>query len=313
MQKQKSQLSCHLMQTTLSVAQTRSPTLSARQLGFSVTTVYRHIDALEHSLGVQVFDRHHSGWSLRAAAYPLLSASEQIEQLLQLARSEIQDAAGVASARLRIAVSQDMATHFVVPHLRAFCQSGALIQPELIVASSFNDLVRGEADVAIRPHGDPGDSLIGRKVCAMSHAFYGSRSYFRRHGRTARGIQSAAHINWTAHDICGFGQTLSEYRAAQWLEDNIPTGAITARFDCTSTLARAVSEGVGIGLLPCFVGDRISSLRAFAKIDGGLPIDIWLVTAAANRKRDNVKSFFKFFAASLRAQKALFKGAPYNS
>ncbi len=306
MQKDTGRLDYHLMQTVQAVATTGSPVLGARQLGISVTTVYRHLETLEGSLGVQIFDRHHKGWTIRKDASPLLSAGKEIEKLLRRALGEIRDVAEPRSLRLQIAISEDLANHYIVPLLRDFIRYNDNIQPELMISSNFTDLVQGDADVAIRPHVDPGDILVGRRVCSMKHAFYATKAKARRMGN----LSSLAELE--DYGICGYGAALKEYTAAQWLGYHVNPDSIVARFDCTSTMTRAVVEGVGIGLLPCFVGDRVSSLTAVMPVEDGVPIDIWLVTAAANKKRPAVMSFFKFFAAAFRADKNLFTGAPYS-
>ncbi len=293
------------VQTALAVAKAGSPGHAAKDLGISVTTVYRHIEALEKSLDIQVFARHHKGWTISKDALPLLRAGKEIERLLRQASSEIHDVAKTRSQHLRIAISEDLANHYIVPLLRDFIRLNDHILPDLIISNRFADLVQGDADVAIRPHMDPGDVLVGRRVCRMRHAFYASNAQARKIGR----LTTPAQLD--DHSICGYGTALKEFTAAQWLENHVNQQAIIARFDGTSTLTRAVMQGVGMGLLPCFVGDRISSLKAVMAVEDGLPVDIWLITAAANKNRPAVKCFFKFFASAFRADKTVFKGLPY--
>ncbi len=271
-----------------------------------IDTVYRHLEALEGSLGIQIFDRHHKGWAIRKDALPLLTAGKEIERLLRRALGEIRDVAEPRSYQLRIAISEDLANHYIVPLLRDFIKLNDHIRPELMISSNFADLVQGDADVAIRPHLDPGDILVGRRVCNMKHAFYASKARARRMGV----LSSLTELD--DYGICGYGAALKDYTAAQWLGAHVNPDSIVARFDCTSAMTRAVVEGVGIGLLPCFVGDRTSSLKAVMSVEEGVPVDIWLVTAAANKKRPAVMSFFKFFAAAFRSDKNLFTGASYS-
>ena len=296
-------LSYTLIETALAVARTGSPAGAAREQNLSITTIYRHIDALEGRLGVTLFDRHHGGWVLRDDAQALMAAGQRIERELHFLQQDIRDAAGVTPRRLKIALSEDFATHYVAPRLNAFRKSCVGVCPELVVSSTFADLVQGEADVAIRPHGDPGDTLIGQRVGVMTHALYASRRYIRRKG-TLRSIDELA-----CHDVCGYGEALGDYTAAQWLEAAVAGNGFAARFGCTGAMTRAVIEGVGIALLPRYVGDQISTLQRLASPQKGLPVDIWLVTAAVNRKRPLVKSFFAWFARTIRADRALFRGA----
>ncbi len=292
--------------TALAVAQSGSPARGARQLGVSITTAYRHINALERSLGVQIFNRKHTGWTLRDELRVLVSAGEEIERVLRRAENEMRSAAGRGHQTLRIALSDDIAEHYVAPRLRAFCDAHENIQPDLIVSSEFADLASGEADVAIRPDMDPGDTLVGRRVGYITHALYASNAYVRAHGTPA----SLAALS--DHGICGYGPALRHYTAAEWLDAHVSAEAIVARFSHTFTMARAVEEGLGVGLLPCFVGDALACVEPVMVIEGALPVDIWLVAAAASRKWPKVRAFNRFFAARMRADEALFIGRPYG-
>jgi len=293
------------MQTAMSVASSKSPTTSARLLGISITTVYRHVDLLEQSLQYKIFIRKPNGWALREQAGVLLKTGHKIEQLLARAESEIRNAAGIEEGNLRIAVSDDFAAFYVTPHLQKFCAAHPEITPELVVSSDFADLVHGQADVAIRPDMDPGDSLVGQRVARLTHAFYAS-------GDAIKQIGKPANLNdLENHKICGFGHRLSQYTAAIWLARHVPDHAVIARFGNTSTMVLAVEAGLGIGLLPCYIGDELSNLSPVLKIPGTLPVDIWLVSARANRKRPKVQAFFNFFAPLIRADKEKFLGKLY--
>ncbi len=291
------------MQTAIAVAETGSPTRAVRILGVSITTIYRHLDALERSFGFKIFDRQQSGWTLREQASPLLMVGREIERLVKQAENDIRDAADSTHETLRIALSEEFAIHYVAPRLGAFCKAHKNIQPDLIVSSKFADLVYGEADVAIRPDRNPGDTLVGRRVGQISHALYASHDYIRQYGLP----QTISVMN--QHRFCGYSSNLTHYTAARWLEKNVKTGSMVARFGSTAAMTQAVAEGLGIGLIPCYVGDYNASLAPIKKIRNDLPVDIWLVTAAVNKKRSRVRAFFKFFAGAIRTDKNIFSSS----
>ncbi len=149
---------------------------------------------------------------------------------------------------------------------------------------------------------DPGDSLVGRRVGVMQHAFYASNKYLRNKELP----QSVIELN--QHQICGYGAALADYTAARWLHKNIKEEAIVAYFDSTIAMSEAVKQGLGIALLPCFVGEKSASLDAIFNIEKGMPIDIWLVSAAINKEKRKVQAFFDYFAACIRSDERLFLG-----
>jgi DNA-binding transcriptional LysR family regulator len=290
----------HLLQTLLAIAEARGPTAAAVQLGVNVTTVYRRIDQLESGHGAPLFERHRTGWRLLPDAAPLIAAARELERLLQRTAADLHSSQTFAHGTLRIALSEDFAACYVAPRLARFCAAHPGIQPELVVSHRFADLARGEADVAIRPHQKPGDVLVGRRVGRIAHALYAATGYVRANGRPS----SLAGI--AGHRVCGYGPALADYTTAQWLETGLPGAIICGRFDSTLALAAAAVGGFGIGLLPCFVAEATPSLVRVAEVPDGLPIDIWLVTAAANRTRPKVSAFLSFFAAEIKRDAKVF-------
>ena len=294
------------MHSALDIAVSGSPTRSARRLGFNITTIYRHLDALEQSLGVQIFIRRHNGWQLTSEAAGLLEIGKKMEQLVDQADGELKALTKRVDRHLRVAVSDDFAAYYVAQHLQGFCEIYDWLMPELVISPQFSDLSQGEVDVAIRPDMNPGDTLVGQRVGMMKHAFYASSDYFDQYGCPD---SNAALSN---HFVCGYGTDLIGYTASQWIERHIKSAAIIARFGNVTSMIEAVVQGVGIGLLPCYIADHIPTLKLARSIDGGLPIDLWLVTASANKKRPKVKAFFKFFATKIRSDASQFAGVPYE-
>jgi DNA-binding transcriptional LysR family regulator len=301
MQEQKQLKITRWMHTALAISKLESPVQCAKYLGISITTVYRHIDALEKALEFKIFDRNNSGWKLREEASVLLNTSKQIERLLIDAENEIRHTAGTESGNLRIAVSDDFA-RYVTGHLKAFCQRYPKIKPELVVSSEFSDLRNGQADVAIRPDMDPGDNLAGQRVAEMKHAFYASQNYMKLNGI----LKSKSDLD--NHNICGYGTALQNYAVARWQKKYIDPEAFVASFSTTTAIAQAIVEDLGIGLLPCFVGDSLPEVSSIMKLDDDLSIDIWLVSTVVVRKRPKVTAFFDFFSKVMKADKSLFSG-----
>ena len=290
------------MHTALTISLLESPVQCAKHLGISITTVYRHIDALEKALEFKIFERSNSGWKLRSEASVLLKTSKQIERLLVSAENEIRHAAGTESGHLRIAVSDDFAT-YVTKHFKVFCHSYPNIIPELIISSEFSNLKNGQADVAIRPDMDPGDELVGQRIAEMKHAYFASQNYIKLNGIP----KDKNDLN--NHRICGYGTALKNYSAAKWQTKYINTESFIANFGTTTAIAQATAEDLGIGLLPFFVGDNLPNISSVFKIEDDLSIDIWLVATVAARKRPKVNAFFDFLSKVMKADKDMFAGS----
>lgn len=288
----------------LAVAATGSPAGAARQLRVDITTIYRRIEALERAAGTRLFVRRARGWSLVAEATAIFEVARRGQHLLDEALEAIQTSGRDKSGRLRVAASEDLATHYLAPRLATFFAAFGRIEVEIMVSPRFADLGGGEADVAIRPHHEPGNTLFGRKVGTMRHALYAAPAYLTRHGHP----QSLGDL--AGHAVCGFCGDLSDYSIARLINDSVPRSSMPARFSSTAALARAAIEGLGLAALPCFVGDAEPRLQRVTEVDAGVPVEIWLVTTADNRARPPVRAFMRFFSAAIRADYALLGGNP---
>ncbi len=292
------------IQTAVAVAESGSPAIAAKVLSKNITTVYRHLDSLEHSLGTKIFNRKNTGWTLLEEASVLLNTGKELEKVLLNAEKELRETLDKTEGVIRIAVSHDFAFHYLAPRLRAFCDKNDGIRLEVIVNNQFTDLETGAADVAIRPDNNPGDSLIGRRVGTMNHAFYASDDYLKRHSEPIT-------LTTNNHSFCGYGQEIADYSAAKWLDSHIEEKQIITRFNDTNVMTNAVISGLGIGLLPCFVGDNLENVQAVLTTEDAIPVDIWLVAAETSRDRSKVKVFFDYFAEMIHADHDVLMGKPY--
>lgn len=68
------------LQIVLAVAEHRSLSGAARQLGVNHATVLRRIEALERNIGIDLFDRPPGGYRLRAEAQEMLSSLRAISE-----------------------------------------------------------------------------------------------------------------------------------------------------------------------------------------------------------------------------------------
>lgn len=294
-----------LLPTLLAIAETRSPQKAAEMAGVSASTMYRHINALEAKVGAKLFDRLPEGWQATPAGDDAIQLARDVEQSVSDLEARLRVKTTVPQGSLTISVSDELAWRYIAPMLMQFRERFPSIVPALHVSNTFADLARHEADVAIRPSKDPGETLIGRKAGQMRHALYAARSYVKRNG-APQSIDEVAQ-----HQVCEYDQAIKSYDVARWLATVAPGYQIAAKFNTLSALSMGVQSGIGIAILPCYIGDQLPGVLPLLTVDNGLPLDIWLV-AHRSRKRDpNVRAFFDFFAAALLRDAAVFRGVPY--
>ena len=134
----------------LSVCRAGTLARAAADLGINPTTVGRRLGALEETVQARLFDRTPSGYVLTAAGRELVPRAEKMEaEALALERAVL-GADLRPSGRVRVTVTEMLATRFIVPHLSRFAERHPEVTIELECTNRSVDLGRREADIALR-------------------------------------------------------------------------------------------------------------------------------------------------------------------
>ena len=203
----------------LATAETGSLSSAARQLGLTQPTLSRQVAALEADLGVLLFER--LGRSL--------ALTDTGRELLPHARKMLEGASGLslaASAQvvsiegtIRITASDVMSAFVLPPALRQLRQQAPRLTIDVVAANDIRDLMRREADIAIRHVRPEQPDLIARLVQQASAHLYASKSYLDRRG------YPSSRAELSGHDFLSFGEP---QRMIEFLE---PLG-IALEADC---------------------------------------------------------------------------------
>src|SRR6185312_12905864 len=123
---------------------------AARSLKTSVSTVARRVDALEKRLGARLFDRRRSGYLLTDNGDAIRRKAEAVEEAVLSVEREAVGRDLLPSGTVRVASSDDIATHLITPHLPRFRKRYPNIVLELSARMDLVNLTRREADIAVR-------------------------------------------------------------------------------------------------------------------------------------------------------------------
>ena len=228
------------------LAAARSGSLSAasRTLGSSQPTLGRRIDALEQRLGVRLFQRHAQGLTLTDDGRRILQVVEDMDAAAAgLGRATRGDAERLAG-RVRIAAPEGLAVRVLAPALTGFMQRHPELDLVLDPAASSADLVRGEADLAVRLYRPEVPDLVVRHIREMGFGLYATPGYLQRHGVPACAEELPR------HRFIGYGERLRDHPENAWLENLVGGEGFTLRSDNTLTRLTAACAGLGIAVLP---------------------------------------------------------------
>jgi len=278
--------------TFLAVADEGSLSAAARRLGQTQPTVSRQIAALEEALGVTLFERTARSVLLTEAGVELLDhvrAMASGANMVALAASgQSQSVEGL----VRITASDMMSAYVLPPILKALSRTAPLLEIDVIADNSVRDLVRREADIAIR-HGRPEQpNLITRRVRDETMRFYASRAYLKAHGAPK------------ADDLSGH-QIISYVEVERMLGYLLPIGLDLTkdnfRFGSSSQVVawELARSGMGMMITTDRIAARFPDCRAVLTELDAFTIPTWLVAHRELRTNRRIRMVFDHLADRL--------------
>jgi DNA-binding transcriptional LysR family regulator len=282
-----------LVRSFLAVLEKGSLLAASRDLQLSQPTIGRHVAELESQLGLVLFDRNGRGLLPTEAAYHLAESARIMQSGAdQLARNVMGADLG-ASGTVRITASQPVSCYVLPPLLAQMRLSLPDVQVELVASNEVSNLLRREADIAVRMVQPQQASIIARRVGKVTLRACAHQDYLRR-----RGVPR--HPNdLLAHDLIGGDRnddTLKGF-AAQGLV--VGREQFAFRADDLIVVWQAVRAGLGVG----FVSEHlIRSDPAVIPVLPKLkiePLPVWLAVHKEIRTSKRIRAVYDFLADAL--------------
>jgi DNA-binding transcriptional LysR family regulator len=251
----------------------RDGTLSgaARELGLTQPTLGRQIAELERRLGTALFVRSQRGLVPTDAARDIAPHAEVMAaaagSMLRAASGGASDAAGV----VRITASEIVGAEVLPPLLAEFRRAHPGIIVELVLSNRVEDLLRGEADIAVRMVRPSQQALVARQIGEVRLGLYAHRLYLK-HAPAPKSVAALLRD----HALIGFDQGTPFLR--QLLEGMpITRNHFALRTDSDLAYLAAVRAGFGIGFIQQGIARRDPKLVAILPDEISLPLEMWLV------------------------------------
>lgn len=282
----------------LAVAKSGSLVRAAKELGVEHTTVGRHIDAAEASLGVRLFVRTTTGLVRTVDADRLLAPMQRVEEaVLAVERSAHPDRDRL-EGRVRVTSPETFGVAYLAPRLAVFGREHPGLTIELVPGGEVLDLGRRQAEVAVRMFRSRGEALVARKVASVGYGLYASLAYLARHPVRREALHEHAILGApNAKDI--------EMAWLARLDAKARPSFVSGFFSALLAAARA---SAGVAVLPRYLGDAEPTLRHLAMPDA--PSEpVWLTVHRDLRRTPRVRATLDFLAEQLRTDAALLRGA----
>ena len=252
------------------------------RLGLDPSTVSRRLAALEAGAGTRLFVRTRDGLVPTATAERLRPYAEGMEAQAGALRQALRVGDARASGVVRIATTEALARILVVEGLLAVRQDHPELVVELLAGNQPVDLVRGEADIAIRLAALKQPALRARVVGATGVGLFAAPGYLGARGAVA----TAADLR--GHDVLLPTGELSRLPEARWLAE-CPGVRVVFRSNSMQALLAAAAAAQGVVPLPLGWGDAEPSLTRVLVLDDLPKRKVWLVTHEASSDRPAVR------------------------
>ena len=282
----------------------RGGSLSAasRELRVNQTTVGRRLQQLEGSLGTKLFDRMPNGFALTSAGQELLPAAERVEAETLAVERSTKGRDRRPEGLVRVTSTEVLSTRYLVPRLLGLRDTYPGVRLEVLTAFRALNLVRHEADVAVRIMPTTAASLVVRRVGGFAYALYAGRRYVEKRGapKTVEDVPR--------HTLVGFDESLAATPEHQWMERARGTTPCVLRSNSSNTIMAAVREGMGVAMLPCFAADMDPEMVRV--LDGRtlMERDIWLVVHQDLVRLPRVRAVTSYVAEIIGRDQAMLLG-----
>jgi DNA-binding transcriptional LysR family regulator len=285
--------SWELYRSFLAVIRERSLSGAARSLSLTQPTIGRHIDALEAALGVALFTRSQVGLEATAGAKALVPF---VEAMASAASALTRAASGEAEEErgsVRVTASEMMGAEVLPAALASFREGHPSIVVELVLSNRSEDLLRREADIAVRMVRPTQSALLARKIGAVNLGLHAHPRYLKAHGSP----KTLAELS--QHPLIGFDTAPSVRRLPKL---GVPLTRELFAFRCDSDFGQyaALRAGFGIGLCQIALAKRD---RLVPVLPGAFHFElgVWLVMHQDLKSSRRVRLLFEHLATHLEA------------
>jgi DNA-binding transcriptional LysR family regulator len=282
-----------LFRTFLEVVRDGSLSGAARKLALTQPTVGRHIDALESAFQLPLFSRSPQGLTATPAALELVPYAETMASASAALQRTASGGAKADRGTVRVAASEMIGCEVLPPMLARFRDAHPGITLELAISNRNEDLLRRDADIAVRMVRPRQKSLVARRIGKSAIGFYAHRDYAGKYGlpKTIDELEQ--------HCLIGFDRDALALRSL----GKLPRAVTRENFGfrCDSDLAQfsALKAGVGIGGCQHNIARRFEQLVPVLARAIRFELEVWVAMHEDMKSTGRVRLLFDHLAAGL--------------
>jgi DNA-binding transcriptional LysR family regulator len=284
-----------LCRSFLEVLRQGSLTQAARQLGLTHPTVKRHIDEMEGQLGLKLFTRSQSGLAPTDRALNLKAAAETMEAAFSQIIRVASQRDNAISGTVRFTASDVIGHEVLPPILATLKKKHPALAIELNLSNKDEDILRRDADIAIRMHRPTQSALVARLIGKVEIGLFAHRTWLK-----ARGTPKSLEALIAQQCLIGYDRDQAILTALRKTGFKLDRNAFAFRSDNDLAQLAALRAGFGPGMcqVPLAVADpRLERILPALKHQ----MEMWLVTHADQRASPRIRAVLDHVAHGLSA------------
>ena len=287
----------------LVIAEEGSLSAAARKLGLSQPTLSRRLGELEADLGFDLFARIGGALMLTQRGEDLLEHIRGMRDQVFAIERRLAAETDQDEALVTVSVPGVVTSRWLFDHIKAFNRSNPQTRIELHAEWDVADLLRREADIAVRMFRPTQADLRMRKVVTVDVGYYASKDYLAQAGtpETIEALEGHSMVLPSEKLVfSGNARHLAEPPAA-----NVD---VALRLDSFYGLVEAAAQGLGIAPCPAYASDIDPNLVRVLPDVSVLTKDIWLVAHSELARNRHIRAVYDFLGSAFDRDQALFQG-----
>jgi len=276
----------------VALARQGSLSATARMLSVNHATVARRLHSLEQSVGEKLVERRPEGYVLTPAGLQALEAASDMEQAAQILARGVSD--GSPSGMVRISSSPGLSAGFLASRLAPLTMRYPRLDIDLAPALRSVSLERHEADIAVRVDKPKDGDVIARPLTTMGYGFYGTEE-------ACRSVETGGELV-----LIGFNEADAYISQAIWMSQYFPRARVAFRAKDQFLQSIAAQSGVGLALIPHYIG-RVTPMLRVCDLGSVPPSrDVYLLTRSRDRKDASIRVIADEIVAMFEQARELF-------
>jgi DNA-binding transcriptional LysR family regulator len=276
----------------LAVMEQGSLSAAARWLRLAQPTVRRRIEVLEETLATPLFTRATNGLIPTERAHALKDYAKEMahaaDALVRTASSGVDEVAGT----VRVTASEVIAIEVLPPILAKLARLHPALAIELSPSNRNQDILRREADVAVRMATPQQDALVARRIGAVPLGLHAHPAYFE--GREI----PTSHAQLITHRLIGIEHETPLLDAVRSRGFAVRVSDFLFRSDSDLAQLAAIRSGIGIGLCQVPLAQRAGLVRVLPQ-QLEFDLETWVVCHEDLRAVARVRAVFDALVTGL--------------